>query len=110
MRECKIVGTLRPNALFFTMWNILKLSILTNPALHLLFQTKDFCVKPKKSSNVQLKDQIGQILTLYLIKSYHQNYLVTSIINSKVKVCFFSNQNLFSIYIKYKHKFKTGTN
>lgn len=54
------------------------------------------------------KSKFDKILTSYLVKSRPQNPVSSVIINFGTTNYFFSNWDLFFLYIKYKHEFKIG--
>ena len=56
-----------------------------------------------------LKVKVSQVLALCLIESRSQNPIISIIIDFDIIDHFFRNHHLVSTYIKYKHKFETGT-
>lgn len=65
---------------------------------------KRLCFIKKAFYKLKSKIQISQV---YLVKPrFHTSPVTSVIINSRVTNHCFNNQDLFSIYTKYKHKFE----
>ena len=71
---------------------------------------KQLCYSQKVTQHPNSKTQVGQLLSLCLVKSLTQNSpIISVIIDYGATDHFFSNKDLFSKYTEYKHEFETGT-
>lgn len=68
---------------------------------------KKLCYIEKVTYHAISKIQVSQVLALFLVGSRFWNLVTSVIIDSGTTNHIFNNRDLFSIYRKYEHQFKT---